>query len=164
MCKGTVNRDSSCQIFFRKLCTKDRRFQIPCQPFGCPYVHCSIRPDDVSSCPDTRQTSIIRPDNVSFRLDPPLYREASVPAWIRPDLSASCSDVHQWSISFKFFPSSYMGRLIHRPNDVVSRPNALIHKARIAIQISCSEALYGNYLQRIYDRPDVGVSPSGRCC
>jgi hypothetical protein len=35
-------------------CEKDRRFQIPCQPsgrrvipFGRPYVHYSIRPDDV---------------------------------------------------------------------------------------------------------------------
>jgi hypothetical protein len=31
-----------------------------------------------------------------------------------------------------------MGRLIHRPDDVVSRPDALIHKARIVIQISPS--------------------------
>jgi hypothetical protein len=53
-----------------------------------------------------------------------------------PDLSASCPDVHQWSISFRFFPSSDMGRLIHHPDDVVSRLDALIHKARIAIQIS----------------------------
>jgi len=38
----------------------------------------------------------------------------------------------------KFFPSSDMGRLIHHLDDVVSRPDALIHKARIAIQISPS--------------------------
>jgi hypothetical protein len=126
-------------------CEKDRRFQIPCQPSGRrvipsgrPSVHCSIRPDNVSYCPDARQTSIIRPDDVSFRPDPPLYREASVPACIRPDLSASHPDVHQGSISFRFFPSLDMGRLIHRLDDMVSRPDALIHKARIAIQISPS--------------------------
>jgi hypothetical protein len=45
---------------------KNRRFQIPCQPSGRrvipsgrPFVHYSIRPDDVSSRPDARQTSII---------------------------------------------------------------------------------------------------------
>jgi hypothetical protein len=33
-------------------------------PSGRPSVHCSIRLDDVSSRPDTRQTSIIRPDDM----------------------------------------------------------------------------------------------------
>jgi hypothetical protein len=104
MCKDVVNRDSTCQSIFRRLCIakKDRRFQIPCQPSGrrvipsgCPTVHCSIRPDDVSYRPDARQTSIIRPDDVSFRLDPPLYQEASVPSCIRPDVPATRLDVHQ---------------------------------------------------------------------
>jgi hypothetical protein len=31
-----------------------------------------------------------------------------------------------------------MGRLIHRPDDVVSRPDTLTNKARMAIQISPS--------------------------
>jgi hypothetical protein len=34
-----------------------------------------------------------------------------------------------------------MGRLIHLPDDVVSRSDTLIHKARIVIQISPSERL-----------------------
>jgi hypothetical protein len=34
----------------------------PQQLLGRSSVHCSIRPDDVSSRPDARQTSIIRPD------------------------------------------------------------------------------------------------------
>jgi hypothetical protein len=80
MCKDVVNRDSTCQSFFRGLCIEDRSFQIPCQlsrrsviPSGRPPVHCSIRLDDVSSRPDARQTSIIRPD-------PTLCRGVSVPA------------------------------------------------------------------------------------
>jgi hypothetical protein len=26
MCKGAINRDSTCQSIFRRLCTEDRRF------------------------------------------------------------------------------------------------------------------------------------------
>jgi hypothetical protein len=37
---------------------------------GRPSVHCSIRPDDVSSCPDARRTSIIRPDDVLLPSEP----------------------------------------------------------------------------------------------
>jgi hypothetical protein len=66
MCKDAVNRDSTCQSIFRRLCTakkiEDRRFQIPCQPSRRRVipserssVHCSIRPDDVS-IPSERQT------------------------------------------------------------------------------------------------------------
>jgi hypothetical protein len=50
-----------------------------------PFVHCSIRPDDLP----------YRPDNVTFRLDAPLYREASVPACIRPNVSAAHPDAPQ---------------------------------------------------------------------
>jgi hypothetical protein len=62
-------------------------------PSGHPSLHCSIRPNDVSSRPDARQTSIIRPD-------PILYREVSVPACIRLDVSASRPDASQYLISF----------------------------------------------------------------
>jgi hypothetical protein len=85
MCKDVVNRDSTFQSIFRRLCTakKIEDFRFP----------------------------VSRPDDVSSRPDPPLYREASVPACIRPDLSTSRSDVHQWSISFRFFPSSEYGKI-----------------------------------------------------
>jgi hypothetical protein len=64
-------------------------------PSGRPSVHYSIRSDDVSSRPDARQTSIIRPETI-------LYREVFVPACIRPDVSAACPDASQYSISFWF--------------------------------------------------------------
>jgi hypothetical protein len=102
----------------------------------CPLLHSSWTTCHTVRTPD-RPVSSIRTTYFS-RPNPTLYREASVPACIRPDLSASHPNVHQWSISFRFFLSSDMGRLIHRPDDVVSRPDALIHKARIGIQISSS--------------------------
>jgi hypothetical protein len=83
MCKDAVNRDSTCQSIFRRLCTvkKIEDFRLPVS-----------RPNDVlsrldvhlstvrsvrttcSSRPDARQTSIIHPDDVSFRPDPTLSR------------------------------------------------------------------------------------------
>jgi hypothetical protein len=59
-----------------------------------------------------------------------------------------------------------MGRLIHRPDDVVSRPDALIHKARIAIQISRSgrqSALVLTRVQLIWKLP-IRLQLSGRQC
>jgi len=74
MCKDVVNRDSTCQSIFRWLCTakKIEDFRL--------FVSF---PDDVSSRPDARQTSNIRPNDISFRPDPPLYRVASDSACIR---------------------------------------------------------------------------------
>jgi hypothetical protein len=209
MCKDAVNRDSTCQSIFRRLCTvkkiDDFRFPIS-------------RPDDVSSClddvsshPEARQTSIISPDHCIEKL---MFQLASVRTFqqhVRTPLSTrTVSDSFQ-------VPRN--GRSIDRLDEVVSRPNAHLRKARIAIQISPSEhltalvqtrvqliwklpiglqpsrrlslmlrmralqiwklcveelpsrrssplvrtheALYGNYLQRTCDRPDVNVSPSG---
>jgi hypothetical protein len=79
MCKDTVNRDSTCQSIFRRLCTakkiEDFRF-----PVGCPdnvssplIAHLSTVPSVQTTCssrPDARQTSIIRPDDVSFPSKP----------------------------------------------------------------------------------------------
>jgi hypothetical protein len=104
MCKDAVNRDSTCQSIFRRLCTakkiEDRRFPVSRsdEVSSYPDAHLSTVPSVRTSCssrPDARQTSIIRPDDVSFRTDPPLYREASAPACIYPDISAARPDVHQ---------------------------------------------------------------------
>jgi hypothetical protein len=42
----------------------------------------------------------------AFPSGPSLFREATVPACIRPDVSTAHPDAFQWSISFRFFPSS----------------------------------------------------------
>jgi hypothetical protein len=136
MCKDVVNRDSTCQSIFRRLCTtkkiEDFRFPVsrPDDMSSSPNVHLSTIPSVRTTCsswPDARQTSIIHPNDVSFRPDPPLYREASVPACIRPDLSAARPVVHQWSISFRFFPSSEYGK-IDRPSERRGFPSGHAHK------------------------------------
>jgi hypothetical protein len=79
MCNDTVNRDSTCQSIFRRLCTAKK-----IEDFGLPVSHpddVSSRPDanlytvpfvwtTCSSRPDARQTSIIRPDDLSFLSGP----------------------------------------------------------------------------------------------
>jgi hypothetical protein len=80
------NKDSAIQK-----CSKDSALfasqekLVPCQPSGRSSVHSSSRLDDMP----------YRPDNVDFRPDPPLYREASVPACIRPDDLAARPDDSQ---------------------------------------------------------------------
>jgi hypothetical protein len=111
MCKDAVNRDSTCQSIFRRLCTvkkiEDFRFPVS-RPDDVSYrsdVHLSTVPSVRTTCssrPNARQTSNIRPDDVSFRPDRTLCREASVPACIRPDISAARPDVHQLQILSKF--------------------------------------------------------------
>jgi hypothetical protein len=100
-CKDAVNRDSTIQSL------QVRRIQVPCQPSGrsshpvrtpiCPLCHpsgrCVYRPDL-----QDKSTSSIR-TKCSFRPDPILYREVSVSACIRPDVSAARQDASQYSIS-----------------------------------------------------------------
>jgi hypothetical protein len=62
------------------------------------------------------------------------------------------------------FQVQNIGRLIHRPNDIVSRPNALINKARIAIQISPSGRQSALLRTRAYQlrKLPIRLQPSGR--
>jgi hypothetical protein len=90
------------------LCQSSGRSCHPVRMPICPLFHPSGRRAIPSGRPD--RPSIIRRDDVVFLLDPPLYREASVPAYIRPDVSVA------------------------RPDDVDSRPDVLPLKSRIAIQ------------------------------
>jgi hypothetical protein len=126
--------------YFQKTlhCEKDRRFQIPCQPSGRPSVHCSICPDDMFITTG-RQTDQhhVRTTYLSVRtlhcIEKLLFQLASVRISqhpIRTRISTrTVSDSFQVPIK---------GRSINRPDDVVSRPDAHLLKARIAIQISPS--------------------------
>jgi hypothetical protein len=103
-CKDVVIRDSTFQSL------QVRRIQVPCQPSGrlshpvrtpiCPLCHPSRRR---VYCPDLqdRSASSVR-TKCSFRPDPILYREVSVPACIRPDVLVARPDASQYSISFRF--------------------------------------------------------------
>jgi hypothetical protein len=85
--------------------------------------------------------SIIRPDDVNFRPDPPLCREGSIQLAslltfqqpVRTPLGT-----RPVSDSFKV---PIKERSSNRPDDVVSRPDVRLLKARIAIQISPSGRL-----------------------
>jgi hypothetical protein len=153
---------------------------------GLPSGHSSIsniRPDDVVYCPEAHLSTVpaIRtmchtvwtPDRPSIiRLDPPLYREASVRSCVGPDVSAARSDNVQWSISFRFsFQVQIREDWCNRPDDVDSRPDALIHKARIVIQTQQSGRLsaWSGHTFNIYgncgfnfNRPDACLSWAGR--
>jgi hypothetical protein len=145
MCKDAVNRDSTCQSIFRRLYTakKIEDFRFPVS-----------RPDDVSSSPDAhlpstpfvrttchtvrtpdRPASSVRTTYLSVRtlhcIEKIQFQLASVWTSQQP-VRTSISD-RSASDSFQV---QNMGRLIHRPDDVVSRLDVLINKARIAIQIS----------------------------
>jgi len=79
MCKDAVNKDFTCQSIFRRLCTarkiEDFRFPIsrPDDVSSRSDAHLSTVPSVRTTCssrPDDRQTSIIRPDDVSFPSGP----------------------------------------------------------------------------------------------
>jgi len=62
----------------------------PVRTLICPLFHPSGRRAIPSRLPD--RLSIIHPDNVDFRPDPSLHREAYVPACIRSDVSVARPD------------------------------------------------------------------------
>jgi hypothetical protein len=123
---------------------EDFRFPVsrPDEVSSCPDVPLSTVPSVRTTCssrPDARQTSIIRPDDVSFSvhtlhcIEKLLFQLVSVRTSqqpVRTPISTrTVSDSFQVPIK---------GRLINLPDDVVSRPDARLLKARIAIQISPS--------------------------
>jgi hypothetical protein len=85
--------------------------------------------------------SIIRLDNVHFRPDPPLCREVSIQlASIRTSQQPVRTPLGTRPVSDSF-QVPIKERSINRLDDVVSRPDARLLKARIAIQISPSRRL-----------------------
>jgi hypothetical protein len=153
-------------------CFQDRRFQSPCQPSGRrvipsgrPSVHCSIRSDGVSHRPDdsTDQASTVRTTCILVwtfivsrshctSLHP--SGRLSSPSW-------RLSVIEQLQILSKF---NLREDCFNRSDDVDSRPDTLIHKARIAIQISPSErqsALVRTRIQQLRKLP-IRLQPFGR--
>jgi hypothetical protein len=177
ICKDALHRESTIQKYFRDsalVTSQKNRFPVsrpttchPVRTLICPLFHPTYHTVQV---PD--RSSIIHPNDVYFRLEPSLYREASVPACIRPDDSAARPDDVEWLISFRFsFQVQIREDWCNRLDDVDSRPDALIHKAKIAIQIHPSRRQsawsglafnkYGNFVFN-FNRPDACLSWSGR--
>jgi hypothetical protein len=146
-------------------CEKDRRFQTPCQPVRtsiCPLFHQFGRRVHPDQTPD-RPASSVQTTYLSVRtlhcIEKLLFQLAS----IRTSQQLVRTSISDRSASDSFQVQD-MGRLIHRPDDVVSRPDALINKARIAIRISPSgrqSALVRIRVQLIWKLP-IQLQPSGR--
>jgi hypothetical protein len=135
MCNDTVNRDSTFRVMLEDSACESEEFQLPCQPSGRPSVYCSIHPDDVSFRPDIRQTSIICPDDV-FLPSGHLHRIEKLLCQLSP-ARRFCNTSGRLSVLKRFtdsFQVSRKGRSINRPDDVVSRPDEYLRKARIAVQ------------------------------
>lgn len=153
---------------------------VPCQPSGRHVipsgpssVHCSIRPDDLPYRPDaqTDLASFVRTTWISVRtlhcIEKLLFQLAPVQTSKQP-IRTTTSDQ-----SASDFLSKVQIRedWCNSPDDVDFRPNALIHKARITIQIQPSGRQstwsgrvfnrYGNCVFN-FNRPDACLSWSGR--
>jgi hypothetical protein len=101
-CKVAVNRDSTIQSLQVRRNSSSLSTVQTIKPSR-PDVHLSTVPSVRTTCHPVRMLD--RPASsvwtkCSFRPDPILYREVSVPACIRPDVSAACPDTSQYSISF----------------------------------------------------------------
>jgi hypothetical protein len=127
-----------------------------------PLFHPSRRRVHPNRTPD-RPASSVRTTYLSVRtlycIEKLLFQLASVRTSQQP-VRMSISD-RSASDSFQV---QNMGRLIHCPDDVVSRPDSLIHKARISIQISPSghqSALVRTRVQLIW-KLSIRLQPSGR--
>jgi hypothetical protein len=83
---------------------KSEEFQSSLQPSGrcvipsrSPSVYCSIRPDDVSSRPDARQSSIFRLDDVLLPSGHFTVSRSFCASLLRQDVSAARPDAYQFS-------------------------------------------------------------------
>jgi hypothetical protein len=124
-----------------------RRIQVPYQPSGR-----SSHPVRTTCHPIRtldRPVSSVR-TKCSFRPDPILYREVSVPASIRPDVLAARPDASQYSISF-WFLSKFQER------EDQSTFWTMWYPVRTCVSLRQESQLK-------YDRPDDWQLWSGRAC
>jgi hypothetical protein len=91
--KMLFNRDSTIQKCFRCFCTtfKTKDFRVPVSRPD----DVSSRPDDVPYRPDARQTKHHLSGRCAFPFGPSLFREATVPACIRTEVSTARPDSSQ---------------------------------------------------------------------
>jgi len=125
---------------------------------GRPFVHCSIHPNDVPYRLDARQTK----HHPSGRRDFPFGRTTVSRSF--------CSSLHpSGHLSSPFGRLSEIDQLqilskFNLKEDCFNRPDALIHKVRIAIQISPSgrqSALVQTRVHQLRKLP-IQLQPSGR--
>lgn len=165
--------DSSIQKSFRSLCSalKLEEFRVPVNRLfdvsSHPDAHISIVPSVRTMCRTVWtpwQTKYHPSGRHSFQSRPSLFWEATVPA-LHPFGRLSSpfrrlSMIDQLQILSKF---NLREDCFNRPDDLDSRTNTLIHKARIAIQISPFRrlsALVRTRVQQLRKLP-IRLQPSG---
>jgi len=112
VCKDALHRESTIQKYFRRFCLQVRRFLVPCQPSErpCHPVRTLIFPLFHPSGGPIDQASFVRTTWIFFP-EPSLYREASVPACIRPDVSAASPDAFQYSSELQILSKFIYGKI-----------------------------------------------------
>jgi hypothetical protein len=125
MCNDAVNRDSTFTVKLEDSACESEEFKVPCQPSGrCvipsrrPSVYCSIHLDDV-----------LLPSGHLHRIEKLLCQ---LSPFGRFSSTSGCLSVLERFIDSFQVPRKR--RSINCPDDVVSRPDAYLHKARIAVQ------------------------------
>jgi hypothetical protein len=98
--------------------------------------------------PNANQTKHHPSGRRAFPSGPSTVSRSFYPTSIRPDISAARPDAYQYSTSFRFFPSSNMGRLI-QPSE------------RCGIPSGRQLALIRTRVQLIWKFP-IRLQPSGR--
>jgi hypothetical protein len=167
-------RDSTIQSDVKRFCTafKTEVFTVPVSrpddreiPFGRPSVHCSIRPDDVPYRLDASQTKHHTPGRRALSVRTSTVSKSYCSSLYPPGRLSSpsrcLSVIDRIHILSKF---NLREDCFNRPDDVDFCPDALIHKARITIQISPSgrqSALVRTCVQLIGKLP-IQLQPSGR--
>jgi len=120
MCKDAVNKDSTIQSDVRRFCLQVRRISsslsavLTIEPSR-PDALLSTVPSVRTACHPVRmpdRPSIIRPDHVSLRPDPPLCREGSIQlASVRTFQQHVRMPLSTRSV-LDFFPSSKKGKIV----------------------------------------------------
>jgi hypothetical protein len=170
VCNNAVNRDFTIQSDVRRFCLQEINFLVSSSddratPSGRSAVNRFSRLDDVPYRPDARQTSIIRPDDV-FISSGPHTVSRSFCASLHPSGRLSSPFGRPLVIDQLQILSKFRIREVDISvrKMLVSRPDARLHKARIAIQISRSgrqSALVRTRMQLIWKLP-IRLQQSGR--
>jgi hypothetical protein len=130
MCsRDAVNRDSTIQSEVKRNSSSLSavRTIVPSRPDA--YCSCFFRPDTVSPASSIQTMCFFRPDTYTISRS---FCASLLPSERFSSTSGRYSLLRRFSDSFQF---PRKGRSINHPDDVVSRPDMYLHKARIVVQI-----------------------------
>jgi hypothetical protein len=148
VCKDVVlTRDSTIQKCLRRFCSQKTRFPVSHPDdrailSGRPFVHYSIRPDDVPYHPDARKTKHHSSGQCVFPSGPfTVSRSFCSSLYLSGRLSSPSGRPSVYDQASDSFQNYIWEDCCKRLDDMDFRPNAFLLKERIAIQIQSSERL-----------------------